>query len=65
MTNDTLLFVGKAWLNVAKTGKKYYTIRFDRAIKPFAVTDKTELLAFANRKREGKKDADLRLAIRG
>lgn len=70
---NTMLFIGKAWNNKSKSNKNYTNIVFDRGIEvivkdiksglAYSLSGKDGMLAFPNAKREGKKDADLRLSI--
>ena len=61
-------FVGKAWINEFKDGKTGETkhqikISLDRDIKELSIENgKEEMVLWMNTKREGKKDADYRVA---
>lgn len=68
------VFVGKAWQNQSKNGLNYTNITFDRGLEvvirdkannqEYVISEGASIQGFPNTKREGKKDADLRLSFR-
>jgi uncharacterized protein (DUF736 family) len=57
-------FIGRAWMNKAKKdGREYINIRFDKGVKVTNLDENCQMQLWPNTKREGKKDADLRLSI--
>jgi hypothetical protein len=57
-------FAGRAWKNVSKGGKSYINGTFDRGFAINGVDlSGVKFQLFDNVKRDGKKDADLRLSI--
>ena len=57
-------FVGRAWVNkTKKDGREYINVRIDKGVKISSLDENSQLQLWPNTKREGKKDADLRLSI--
>lgn len=58
--------VGRAWINEQRSqNSPAVVIRMDRDLpRTISLAPGSELIAFPNKKREGKQDADFRIAVR-
>lgn len=56
-------FIGRAWVNTARTGKQFINVKLDRSVQLQQVDETCTLQLWENMKRPGKKDADYRLSI--
>ena len=60
-------YVGRAWFNNIKTGdnagKQMLNLRFDRGVTAIKITPNTVLELWPNNKREGRRDADMRVSV--
>lgn len=67
------VFVGKGWKNTSKNGTEYLNISFDRGMEviirdtknqvEYSLPQGSNIVGFPNTKREGKRDADIRLSF--
>jgi len=68
VNEKNLVFIGKAWEHETKSGKRkgepYLSTSLDRGIDSLTIKQGETLLFFKNPKREGKDDADWRIAVK-
>lgn len=56
-------FIGRAWVNTARSDEKFINAKLDRGVKLQQVDETCVFQLWKNTKRPGKKDADYRLSI--
>ena len=69
------VFIARAWNNTSKAGLEYLNISFDRGLEitikdtrddkeiEYILDENATIQGFANKKRDGKQDADIRLSF--